>query len=624
VNSIPPIRIVEPSGRERRRLASGALIGRTAEPDLAAIKSRLGEIRQRSLRNFMSLAEQFRDSVAMHPAAGFKWATDATEAVDYIKGIAGNTRDAVVNRSSVVLNELGPGLEKSGFRIAEPYRAEPECFENSVAGYWDLPRLLSSGITGNFEVSAYPPPGRRPDTPGGAIDCVAVLGVTAAAAEDGSVFFVQHMSNISGSLDEAKHVVLVVGMDRLVKTGDDAEFQARCAGIFGMEAMLLNLGAGRDGRYGMESLPRLPGPVDRSLHVVLLDNGRSRLPGTAFEDLLLCIGCKACVKQCPISRAMTQDGVPWSPRDYLFMFLLDEARSLDTCLHCEACRTECPLEIDVPNMMWMAGTERAARHGRTLRERMLGNPELLARVGSSAAPVSNVAARNEPGRTLISSTFGLDSRRSLPRFHRRTFKRWFAARNGNRPEALPGRKVAYYTGCFANYYQPEVGRALVGVMERNGFEVRVPDQVCCGMPMMAGKNASSALRNARHNIESLAVMAAEGYDIVTTCPSCSLMIKREYVNLYDSPEARLVSEHVYSVEEFLMLLNRQGEMDTDLQTVSASLLYHVPCHLKVQAGAADCLEMLKLIPGVSVDKINTACCGMAGYHGYKKAHAGLS
>ena len=54
---------------------------------------------------------------------------------------------------------------------------------------------------------------------------------------------------------------------------------------------------------------------------------------------------------------------------------------MDTCLHCEACRVECPLSIDLPKLMWMARAEHAARHGRSLSERMLGNPEILAKTG---------------------------------------------------------------------------------------------------------------------------------------------------------------------------------------------------------------------------------------------------
>jgi Fe-S oxidoreductase len=165
---------------------------------------------------------------------------------------------------------------------------------------------------------------------------------------------------------------------------------------------------------------------------------------------------------------------------------------------------------------------------------------------------------------------------------------------------------------------------LVQVLERNGFEILVPDQRCCGLPMIANKNMSGARRNAEYNIESLAAVVAEGYDIVTACPSCSLMIRQEYLNFYDGDKARLVAEHLYYVDEYLMWLNRQGDLDTGLVEIPQSIFYHVPCHLKVQNAEMDSLELLHLIPGLSVEEVGTVCCGMAGYHGYKKAHSALS
>jgi Fe-S oxidoreductase len=306
------------------------------------------------------------------------------------------------------------------------------------------------------------------------------------------------------------------------------------------------------------------------------------------------------------------------------MFLLGEGRSMDSCLHCEACRVECPLSIDIPQLMWKAQGERAAKRGRSLRDRLMGNPEVLARLGSLTAPVSNVAASAGPGKTVIKKAFGLDAKRQLPGFRRSTFAGRFAKREVGRGWTSPRGRVAYYAGCFANYYEPEVAEALVRVMKRSGFEVVVPGQKCCGLPMMASKNVAGARENAEYNIGSLAALAASGCDIVTTCPSCSLMIKREYLNFFDSDEARLVAERTFYVDEYLMRLHRRGALDTGLRPVVAPVLYHVPCHQKVQDTVSDTLDLLCLIPGLTIEKVNTACCGMGGYHGYKEAHASQS
>lgn len=558
-----------------------------------------------------------------HSDLHFRLAHDSREAVEYISQAVSDLRNIVVNRSSLVVNELKPGLEKRGFRISQPYYADFDSFENSMGDCRDLPGLLEKGIVGNFEISGGPANlSSTPRRESPVRDCVAVLGVSAAAAEDGSVYFLQHATNISKSLAQARHVILVVGLDKLVPTRDDAAFQTGCLGIFGLEGLLLNLGSGKGEGEGIENLPQTPEGAERTLHLVLLDNGRSRILRSDWRDLPLCIGCKACVTQCPINKFMNRDRAVWSPRDHLFMSLLGQGQSLDVCLHCETCRVQCPLSIDIPRLMWLFQSDRARRRGRSLQERALGNPELLASAGTWVVPLSNALIRKEPARTLVSSGLSLDRRRALPRFHRQSFRNWLAKRDAQQV-AVRG-KVAYYVGCYSNYWEPEVARAVYAVLKRNGIEVVMPPQKCCGLPMVANKNLAGFLRNAEYNIASLSALVAEGYDVVTGCPSCALMIKQNYPAFCRNNLTGLVCQRTYYIDEYLLRLRSQGILGTDLAEMSQSVYYHVPCHLKVGGLLGDGLEVLRLIPGLKVIGVNSACCGMGGYHGYKKAYSQMA
>ena len=117
-------------------------------------------------------------------------------------------------------------------------------------------------------------------------------------------------------------------------------------------------------------------------------------------------------------------------------------------------------------------------------------------------------------------------------------------------------RVVYYPGCFANYYDPEIGKALIEVMRINGIEVIVPDWVCCGMPMLANGNLKGAAKNVKFNLESLSKAASPGYKIITTCPSGNLMLRKECLTFFDSDEARFVSENIYDAGEFLFKLHQ--------------------------------------------------------------------
>ena len=185
-------------------------------------------------------------------------------------------------------------------------------------------------------------------------------------------------------------------------------------------------------------------------------------------------------------------------------------------------------------------------------------------------------------------------------------------------------KVVYFAGCYANYFDPQIGVALVEVMETNGIEVLVAEPKCCGIPMMSNGDIEGAKKNFNEIVQFLSDMAAPGLDIITTCPSCNLMLKKEGLPFFDSEEARFVSSRVLNAPEYLVRLLRQGRLDTMFGQTPLKVLYHNPCHLKVQGIRKEPVALLELIPGIRVCKVVDSCCGMGGSYGMKAAHYDLS
>jgi len=185
-------------------------------------------------------------------------------------------------------------------------------------------------------------------------------------------------------------------------------------------------------------------------------------------------------------------------------------------------------------------------------------------------------------------------------------------------------KVVYFSGCYANYFDPQIGVAFVEVMEANGIEVLVAEQKCCGLPVMSNGDVGGAKRNFNSIVQSLSRMAAPDLDIVTTCPSCNFMLKKEGLAFFDSEEARLVSSRTWDAPQYLVRLFRQGRLNTGFREMPLKVLYHNPCHLKVQGIRRESVALLELIPGVGVSKVVDSCCGMGGSYGMKAAHYELS
>ncbi len=418
---IPPLLMVEPAAGQRR--AAGIVAGRESPLDLESIKTELGEIRRHSLDNQTSLMEEYKQNLAGF--AGVEWtvAPDAAQAASYVKRVAGGTDLISINKSNVVVNELRPHLRAAGLRTYVRYFKEFDKFEKKTEDYWGLSGYHEKGMVESFDVA-------RTFTrleSGQVRDYVAVVGVNAVSAGDGSVLFLQHMSNISKDLQQAKKIVIVVCPEKVVKDRPAALLQTRSMGVFGLESILLDLGPKEVEDYDFEGLPTIT--ADRELHVLILDNGRTEIFADEYRDLFLCMDCRACTRQCPIGQHMDLDGMLWSPKNYLLGFLQGWVRTTEACLHCGSCHVECPVDIDIPALIWKAQFEHYAKHGRSWKKRLLDQPELLAKIGSMTAPLSNWASGLSVSKRIMEAVMGVHRNARLPAFHRDTFKKWVRRRD---------------------------------------------------------------------------------------------------------------------------------------------------------------------------------------------------
>ncbi len=429
MNTKLPIWIIEPAQTEKRDLAALKLVkgGQkaadvTSTITIEGLEQQLKTIRRYARDNIYSLADELKMTIdSVFPDIKVKSAVDNVDAVRYLTEISDGTDTISINNSSIVTQELMPGLTNSGFTVINSYLDEFDMKENEVHDYWDLPRLLEKDLTGTFDVTQKMTGLPDFDTR----NYMTVLGVNAISAEDGTVFFLEHFSNIIKDLREAGKVILVVGLDKIVKTRHEAAFQTQCMGIFGMESIILSIGSKMRDRPAIDKLSLLQANKERELHLIILDNGRTGLLDGKFSDLFLCIGCRACNKHCPVHHSLTNVDYIWTPRNYLNQFLHGISRSIDTCLHCEACRMECPLDIDLPSLMWEAKIDYISKHGRSFRHKILGIPEILAKFGTCFAFLSNWLMRIKLVRIPMEIITGIDRRAKLPEFHFTTFRKWF-------------------------------------------------------------------------------------------------------------------------------------------------------------------------------------------------------
>jgi FAD/FMN-containing dehydrogenase/Fe-S oxidoreductase len=296
---------------------------------------------------------------------------------------------------------------------------------------------------------------------------------------------------------------------------------------------------------------------------------------------------------------------------------------LDLCIGCKGCAHDCPSEVDMAKLKAEVVHERHEREGVPLRDRLFGRIHDLSRVGSALAPVSNWVADLGPARALGERLLGIDADRSLPTFHRETFRKRFAARGGPAvPEHHADRTVLLFPDTHTNYNDPEAGMAAVEVLEAAGVHVQVPDGVGdTGRPAYSKGLLDAARETARGNVARLAPRVRDGWEVVLVEPSNAVMLQSDYPDLLAGASARDLADASYGVCEYLDTFRLDDAIAFDAP--DESLAYHGHCHQKATAKDHHAVGVLRRA-GYAVDPLDSTCCGMAGSFGYETEHRGMS
>ena len=302
---------------------------------------------------------------------------------------------------------------------------------------------------------------------------------------------------------------------------------------------------------------------------------------------------------------------------------------LDLCLECKACKTECPLSVDMAALKAEFLSHYHARHGVPLRSRVFGHVRTLNRFGAAMAPLSNWVAASKPLRILADRLGGIDRRRALPTFERETLQRWFKRRRATWAGrgAAPRGRVIFLADSFASYTEPEIGRAAIELLEMAGWDVQLAGDVCCGRSLISKGLLDSARARHAELVARLGPSARERVPIVGCEPSCVFTLKHELVDLAPGDaNAAAVGREARMVDDLLVQAIDDGGLALDPNAASAGrrILFHGHCHQKAANATAGSVALVQRIPGATVDVLDAGCCGMAGSFGFEREHYDLS
>jgi Fe-S oxidoreductase len=298
------------------------------------------------------------------------------------------------------------------------------------------------------------------------------------------------------------------------------------------------------------------------------------------------------------------------------------AESARLCTHCKLCPSECPSGVDVSSLMIEAKAAYVETHGLPPGEWALSRVELWARVASRLPLLFNALLASRPARWLLERLFGLSRLRRLPRAHRTPFVRRAARLGLTRPRPQePGPRAVYFVDVFANHFDQELAEAVVAVLRQAGVNVYVPPrQRDSGMPALVAGDVDHARELALANLRVLGNAVRDGYAVVCSEPTATLMLRHEYLKLTDDLDASLVAASTHDVGEYLAGLDARGQLPPPAQPLRAKVGYHQPCHLRALGVGTPGLDLVRRIPEIDVEFIDRGCSGMAGTFGLHRDH----
>jgi FAD/FMN-containing dehydrogenase/Fe-S oxidoreductase len=293
--------------------------------------------------------------------------------------------------------------------------------------------------------------------------------------------------------------------------------------------------------------------------------------------------------------------------------------TLELCVSCKGCRRECPTGVDMAKMKIEFLHHYHARHGYSLKDRLVAYLPRYAPWASRFPRAANAA------QGLGKRALGFAAERSLPKWRRSFLGSLRRSSSGGK-----AGEVVLFVDTFNNYFEPENARAALAVLDRAGYGVHVARAaegsrpLCCGRTFLSAGMVNEAKSEARRVLAALRPFVERGVPVVGLEPSCLLGMRDEFKAMLPGAETDALAAQAMLLEEFLVREHEAARLSLKLNPLPGKALLHGHCHQKAFAAMPAVQRALSLVPGLKVETIESSCCGMAGSFGYEAGHYAVS
>lgn len=350
--------------------------------------------------------------------------------------------------------------------------------------------------------------------------------------------------------------------------------------------------------------------------------------GSFASAALRCVGVGACRKQdagtmCPSYMATQEEMHSTRGRAHLLWELMQGEilpdqwknkqvkEALDLCLSCKACKSECPVSVDMATYKAEFLSHYYEGSRRPLAQYAFGRVDIAARFASVAPALANFVGRAPVISQVLKRALHIHPQRTLP-----SFARPFTQRGVRKSAPVAAEAdVFLWADTFNNYFDPRTMHAAHDLLIAAGFRVALPNQhLCCGRPLYDFGMLDTAKLYLQRILDALAPQLAAGIPIVVLEPSCASVFRDELTNLLpNDPRAARLRSQTLLLSEFLV----RHAPNYHPPRIEGRIMVHGHCHHRASMGMQDEMSILRAT-GAEVELLDSGCCGMAGPFGFER------
>lgn len=349
----------------------------------------------------------------------------------------------------------------------------------------------------------------------------------------------------------------------------------------------------------------------------------SKEQNTNAESFEQCLKCTVCTVYCPMvavnpdypgPKQAGPDGERYRLKNPVFY---DEA--LDLCLNCKRCEVACPSNVKIGDIIQSARLKYSNKKPK-LRDFILANTDLMGTVASTMAPVVNFTLGLKPVKAVMDTVLAVDHHRTFPKYTGQKFETWFKRYALKKQEEYT-KKVSYFHGCYANYNYPKLAKDFVKIMNAIGYGVNLLEkEKCCGVALISNGFKDQAVKQAELNLGSIRKAVGRGEPVLTTSSTCTFTMRDEYAHILEIDNSD-VRNSIALATKFIFELVDAGKVKLVFKDdYRKRIAYHTPCHMEKLGWAVYSTSLMRMIPGVDFNMLDSQCCGIAGTYGFKKEH----